>query len=250
MSDGEEDLSENEWLNTLATLPDHAREFIADSVSWYDASHPAKYDNKIHCTPLSLVDPRSREAKQDLGQLSTLSLELLWKILRVSNLAAVVQFANVNYHARPVVTELLEMRNIVNFAAAPLGKLMRVGAAGYITLQRFHELFIERTCFKCGRFAARVSLLLWERCCSLCVKTLPELNPTSMRIAMKCFGIPRSIVERDVPMILARRNSCLINRTFYPCRSRPRKILSLRAVKEVALALHGCPIKLHQRVAT
>ncbi|KAJ2990423.1 hypothetical protein NUW58_g2956 [Xylaria curta] len=170
---------------------------IVEAVSYYNTSLResviwlSRTEEKTVAIWASMARPFPRHTEKTLGYLDTLPLEILLKILESIDLRSLFEFRNTTARARQVV-DSEKYRRAFEDGYILFGALVKMEWWTKVSLYDIYKALRTSACEICGEYGGFMSILLWKRCCYMCLRTAPELRMQSVTNVRKYYGVGKS----------------------------------------------------------
>ncbi|KAK5998811.1 hypothetical protein PT974_01194 [Cladobotryum mycophilum] len=172
----------------------------------------------------------ARVSTSATGILKTFPLEIMHNILENLDFLSLTRFSRTSRRANESVNTLKLYRDLMVYAAETLGALGRTRLISYHTAGEIFSVLKTDRCVSCGHYGSYLFLPTLERCCYNCLEYNQSLWVMSRMAAQKCFCLTSRQVDQLPNMLsIAGKSS----------RRRRLKLVSVRAVKELAIKVHG-----------
>ena len=186
---------------------------------------------------------------QPLGQLDSLPLEIVQRILQLMDIHTLTLMQCSNHRSNLLVNSLPQHRDIVARAPNALRAMLGTGLASNFGIDDLHGALRSEECFQCGSFGSFLYLLSCRRCCYVCLANSFDTLPISREIAKLYYGLPQSIISR-LPCMRSLPERYMHDQQSFPKRymhDYPRgnthirrfALVSTQAAKEAGKAFHG-----------
>lgn len=177
-----------------------------------------------------------RKPRHPIGSLDLLPLELIHLILESLDARSFSRFMRVSLRGKEVAESLPAYKDIIR-AVDPLFSMLGLSKLAHIhSMASIHATLCSDRCVSCKRYGAFVTLLTLERCCYACLYNNRSLWVISRRQASDYFFLSNKELKTIPQMRAIPGEYGLNHRTKL---RRPTKLLSVRAVKELAIVVHG-----------
>ena len=173
-----------------------------------ERSCPLAKPSDIECSNLQCV--------HSLGQLDSLPLEIIQKILRLLDIHTLTLMQSLNHRSKLLVESLPEHREIVTHVPNALRALLSIELAPRFTLLQLCRELRAQKCFICGSFGAYLYLLQCRRCCLVCLTGAFNVLPIAPSSATAQIEFLRDFVYHFLRMheMTAIRNLLRFNGVF------------------------------------
>ena len=200
--------------------------------------------------PLS-VSPKPSAIQRDpvsssIGLLGTLPPELLHFVFNMLDFQSLSRVSRVSLQGRAVVSSLPVYQSLQEHVPDALAVLNRTKLIGLHSVATLYATLKSEKCIACDHYGPFLFLPTCERCCYSCLAKNPSLWVMTTALATKCFGLTSRQLMRlpllhSIPGVYSIR--CKISR------QRSRRLVSVRAAKELAIMVHGSAKKMAHAVA-
>jgi len=146
-------------------------------------------DNGRHNTP------RKLPAREPVGRLDYLPLELVREILLAADVPALTSFRRVNRRAMELVDSLHQYQLILKHCPSVLRAIVSLGA-GFIACRVLYETLFTTKCSSCDRFGGYLYLITCSRVCYFCFTWNIDYFPLSDWEAINLTGLWRRDINR------------------------------------------------------
>lgn len=172
----------------------------------------------------------------ELAPIERFPLEVLHNIVGKADVKAVVQFAGSSISARQAVETLPAYQILLQHASHLLAVLGHTNTTHLHTIEQLHRALETPSCVSCGEFAPYLCLLTCERCCYSCLETNPSMWVLKKKAAELIFHLSPEDLDQ-VPS--ARFVPKQLRRTAPARTNQPKCLVSVKAVKQLSLRVHG-----------
>lgn len=180
-----------------------------------------------------------------IGSLDRIPLELLHSILATLDPLSLSRVSRVSLRGKTVVESLPAYRDLIEYAPSILTALGRTRLIKIHTVSILRENLHSSQCVSCGNHGAFLFLPTCERCCIECLMLNSSFRVIELATAKKCFYLTTHEL-RLIPRMLSLPGVYhMQGRQFRQTRLR---LLSVKAVKELAITIHGSEENLKARL--
>lgn len=183
--------------------------------------------------------PRTRtwaSAVRGAGRLSALNVEVLHLAFAHLDFRSLSRPSCASRRAQELVTSLPAYQDLLRHAPKALAALSRMTILHIHSSQTLRRVLYPEQCVCCGHFDAFLFLLNCKRCCFECLSNKQALWAMPRARAATCFDTPGRELKR-LPAARSLPDAYIVK--YHIKRSRPQRLVSVRAAKELALKLHG-----------
>lgn len=185
--------------------------------------------------PAKLSTINRDSTSSSLGSLDILPPELLQHTLRMLDFRSLSHLSRVSLHGNEVVRSLNIYRALMKHAPKVLTAL---GHTGLITLHSanvIYDALCSEPCVSCLQYGAFLFLPTCQRCCYECLHRNQSLWVVEIRLAKKAFDLTAAQAKQ----LLTIRSIPGVYGIGRHSRRRQMKLTTVRAAKELGLAIHG-----------
>ena len=179
---------------------------------------------------------RISTASSSLGSLESLPLEMLHIIFAALDLRSLSRMASTCLRGVAVVEALPQWRDLVKHAPGAMAALGRTQLTRHHTVTTLHDALSSADCASCGAYGAFLFLPTCERCCYECLWRNQSLQVIQLALAKKAFGLSAAQIEK-LPIMRGIPGKYWVR--YQISRSRPQRLVSVKAAKILALQVHG-----------
>ncbi|KAF2018966.1 F-box domain-containing protein [Aaosphaeria arxii CBS 175.79] len=181
----------------------------------------------------SKLRPRNSSS---IGALHCLPLELLHEILGYLDLQSLLRISLVSRHGHAIVEPLPAFRHLLSSAGHVFRTLTKTKVIGLHSVYTLNSILRSDRCVSCGFYGPFLSLPTAERCCHVCLFENRSLWMITLERARDIFVLSRKDMK-TLPVMLSVPGHYHIR--FETSRKRQFSLTSIRAVKALALKVHG-----------
>jgi len=181
--------------------------------------------------------PQGPQGSASLSRLDSLPLELLHLIFAMLDFQTLSRITKTCLRGNEVISSLPEYRDVIQYAPRSLVALGQTRLIRYHSAANVHVTLLSARCMSCGEYGAFCFLPTFERCCFNCLWRTQSLCIVPIAQAVKCFDLP-TLMVRQLPIMRSLPGKYCVR--YNISRERPVRIVSIRAVKELAVKEHKC----------
>jgi hypothetical protein len=186
-------------------------------------------------TKLSFTTIQS-ECRSFLGRLDSLPLEVLHESLRYLDLRSLLRLSRVCWRGKAIVESLPAYRNLAKSAGYIFEILNRARIFDLHSVTTLNAALQSERCISCDAYGAFLLLLSAERCCFVCLVVNQSLWMVSLPLAGECFVLTKQQLKA-LPVMWSIPGKYGVPHRI--SRQRSIRLTSVKAVKELAVQVHG-----------
>lgn len=179
---------------------------------------------------------REWPSTKGLGYLDKLPFELLDMVIDQVDILSLIQVGYTCRRGQELVASIPSYAKLLKHCPHTLAALSKMRLLELYTCKRVEKALQSEECCCCGNFGAFLFLLSCERCCFQCLKDKPALWVIPRAQAGKFFHLS---TQQMKTMPTARSVPGKYFVTLLISRPRTQLLVGVRAVKELAIRIHG-----------